>query len=132
MNDSTVRGKYVYESPLQRGYVRVKVTWAQHKEIFKVRKIRRWDRGCYYYNGQDVIVEHLTARWFLALMIIPHIIIAPLIMGIPKAIKELKRGVCQRKSGSFGSDGWRITPSEHDPDEQPIIDSWLRQKKGGH
>ena len=119
---------YKYKSPLDEGYIRVKVTMAQHKRIFHVRKIRLWASPRYYYNGEYVIVEHLTARWFIALMLLPFLVIGPLMQGIPETWKELKRGIFPHKYGSFSSDRWRLIPEKHSLVEQPIIDGWMKFK----
>lgn len=120
---------YVYQSPVELGYMRVKVTRHQHREIFRVRKFKPWSTAAYYYNGETVIVEHLTAGWFVALMILPCLLICPFLMGLPQTYRDLKRVIWQRKSGSFSSDSWCINPEKHDPDEQPIVDAWLKNHK---
>ncbi|MGR7970494.1 hypothetical protein ACU6HO_27550, partial [Escherichia coli] len=58
---------YKHQSLLDKGYIRIKLSRSQHKAIFRVRKIRIWDTYAYYYNGEEVIVEHFLARWFVAL-----------------------------------------------------------------
>ncbi|WP_414456302.1 hypothetical protein [Enterobacter asburiae] len=75
---------YKYESPLDKGFIRVKVSRSQHKEIFRVRKIRLWNTAEYFYNGETVIVNHFIARWYLALVFIPCLLIGPLLYGIPQ------------------------------------------------
>ncbi|MGY9228331.1 hypothetical protein ACTM40_23685 [Citrobacter freundii] len=119
--------EYKYQSPLDNGYILIKVSRAQHKLIFRARRIRLWSAPKYFYNGETVIVEHLTARWFLALVFIPILLIGPFLYGIPRTWKDLKRELFQRKYGSFSSDSWRVIPGKHLPEEQPIIDEWLKQ-----
>lgn len=123
-----VIAEYKYHSPLDKGYIRVKVSRSQHKAIFRARRIRLWSAPKYFYNGETVIVEHFTAGWYLALVFIPCLLIGPLLYGIPQTWKDLKRGIFQRKYGSFSSDSWRVIPGKHSVDEQPIIDAWLREK----
>lgn len=117
---------WVYKSPLKMGFIRVKISKAQHKSIFKVRKVRIWDSPAYFYNGEKVIVEHLCAWWFIALIALPHLLIGPLLMGIPKTIHEFRRAAFQRRHGSYSSDEWMVIPGSHRPDEQPIVDAWLK------
>ena len=82
----------------------------------------------YYYNGEKVIVEHLTARWFVLLMAIPLLLIGPLFQGIPQTWKDLTRELFPHKYGSFSGDSWLVSADKHEAYEQPIIDAWMEAK----
>lgn len=75
---------YKHQSLLDKGYICIKLSRSQHKAIFRVRKIRIWDTYAYYYNGEEVIVEHFLARWFVALIFVPFLLIGTLADGFPR------------------------------------------------
>lgn len=118
---------YKYESPLDKGYIRIKLSRSQHKAIFKVRKIRILDAYAYYYNGENVVVEHFLVRWFVALIFVPLLLIGTFVDGFPSTWREIKKGLFPRKYGRFSQDSWRVIPGKHSVDEQPIVDYWLKR-----
>ncbi|HCU5786632.1 TPA: hypothetical protein OUX94_004826 [Escherichia coli] len=118
---------YKHQSLLDKGYIRIKLSRSQHKAIFRVRKIRIWDTYAYYYNGEEVIVEHFLARWFVALIFVPFLLIGTLSDGFPSTWQELKKCLFPHRYGSLSADSWRVIPGKHSVDEQPIVDYWLKR-----
>ncbi|EFH4438008.1 hypothetical protein FSI90_022875 [Escherichia coli] len=85
------------------------------------------DAYAYYYNGENVVVEHFLARWFVALIFVPLLLIGTFVDGFPSTWREIKKGLFPRKYGRFSQDSWRVIPGKHSVDEQPIVDSWLKR-----
>ncbi len=81
----------------------------------------------YYYNGEEVIVEHFLARWFVALIFVPFLLIGTLADGFPSTWQELKKCLFPHRYGSLSADSWRVIPGKHSVDEQPIVDYWLKR-----
>jgi len=119
---------YKYQSPLDKGYIRVKLTRKEHNELFHYRRrdIRIYSE--IYYNGNYYIAEHFTRLWWVALMAIPGLILGTLVDGAPSTWRDLKRAFRQRHYGSFRADQGPLSLDNYSPEFQPIIDAWLKEK----
>lgn len=118
---------YKYQSPLERGYISIKLTKAEHNAIFKYRKRDFRGYSKYYYNGHNYIAEHFTHRWWVALMAIPGLIIGTLTDGAPSAWTDLKRAFYERRYGSFMADRGNFTPEKFPPMFKPFVEQWLKK-----
>lgn len=119
---------YKYQSPVERGFIRVKLTRAQHNHLFhfKRRDIRMYSE--IYYNGSWYRAEHFTRCWWVAIMAVPALIVGTLIDGAPSSWRDLKHAFRQRHYGSFQADEGPVNLDNYPPEFQPIIDAWIKHK----
>ena len=96
--------EYVYESPLTKGYKRIKVKVSQHNKVFKqsLTKITfkniLFNSWSYFDNGKEIIAEKTTSllgKVFVTLFIILY--------GTEEMKQEYKRLYFARKYRSFTS-----------------------------
>jgi hypothetical protein len=95
---------YTYQSPLEKGYTRIKVSKKLHNELFPKRKTKWHSKYHYYIKDNTLIIEkylNVFAK-LITVVLFPVIVLG---VGIPEAYRELKRNLFQRKYGSFSSDG---------------------------
>ena len=100
--------EYIYESPLTKGYKRIKVKVSQHNKVFKqsFTKItfKSWlfNSWSYFDNGKEIIAEKtpsLLGKVFVTLFMPIFIIL----YGTEEMKQEYKRIYFPRKYGSFTS-----------------------------
>lgn len=119
---------YVYESPLDRGYIQVRLARAEHNAIYPYSQRSFRKTAEYYYNGNHLEVFHLIPLWWSVLMLIPVLVIGTLVMGAPSAWKTAKRAVRQKHYGAFTGDDAYFTPDNYPDEYQPFIDAWMKRE----
>lgn len=96
-------GKFKYRDPVEKGYIKFKLTKMQHNEIFKNRKITWADKYEYYYNEKSIILHRLTnyKAVLLCTLMFPIIILFDGLSNVKEACVDLLELYKQKKSGSF-------------------------------
>jgi hypothetical protein len=102
--------EYKYSNPIDKGYIKFKLTKKQHNEIFKNRKLK-WNGRCeYYYNDKQIII-HTFTNWkaiLLSTILLPVFILLHGLTNIKEIWKELLELYNQKETGSFVSEHvWR-------------------------
>jgi hypothetical protein len=98
--------EYKYVNPIDKGYIRFKLTKKQHNEIFKNRKLKWNGKSEYYYNENQIII-HTFTNWkaiLLTTILFPIFILLHGITNIKEIWKELLELYNQKETGSFVSD----------------------------
>ena len=119
---------YKYQSPAERGYIQFRLTKAQHNAIFKYRQYDIRRKTEYFYNGSQLIAQHFTSLWWVALVLIPAFIIGTFMNGLPATWRDLKRVLRQKHYGAFMEDRAFCPTDKYPPEFKPIIDIWLKEK----
>lgn len=97
---------YKYHDPVDKGYVKFKLSKKQHNEIFKYRQIKWNERYDYYYNDEKIIMHKLTNRKAVVMctLFFPIAIIFEGLINIKEAWMDLKKLYNQKEYGSFVSE----------------------------
>lgn len=120
---------YVYQSPTELGYMRVRLTHKQNKAIFKNRKYSFLRKTEHFYNGHYYIAQHFIPVWWVVVVCLPVFVIGTFIHGLPETYRELKRAFRQKRYGRFVSDEGIVKIDDHPPEFKPIVEAWLREQK---
>lgn len=98
---------YQYQSPLDQGYTKIKVSKARHNQVFKYRQRTffksLFERYDYFSNGKQVIVENLPTLLtkVLAVLFVPVTLVLCGLANYKEFFHELKRDLFPRKYGRF-------------------------------
>lgn len=97
--------KYVYTSPVENGYVRIKLTRKEHEKIFK-RKPSRITKREYYKRNNEILVHYFDPLWIVVLNIIlyPFLLLMCGLSNIKELNRDIGRSFNQKQGGHFYSD----------------------------
>jgi uncharacterized protein with ParB-like and HNH nuclease domain len=104
---SMVSLTYVYKSPLDQGYTKIKVSKDKHNLIFKHPQrtflkslVNRWD---YFRKGNEVIAENVPTLFgkVLTVLLFPLFLILSGVLNYKEIIDAMKGVLSPRKYGRF-------------------------------
>lgn len=118
---------YVYQDPVDRGYIPVPITRKKHNELFKLRRIKLGQKVEYYYHPgyKSLYIQYLTHWWAKAILITVMFIPSIFMQGVPETIKELKSAVYERKLGKFTTDQFWLNTQKPNKEISDYLKSQL-------
>lgn len=98
--------EYIYKSPVESGFIRLKISRRHHNKLLPNRKKRIGAKIEYYYHKEEnmLTIQYLTLNSFKAIIIPIMFLPSILMVGIPKTFKDITDLIYERKRGRFTCD----------------------------
>ncbi|EML5942876.1 hypothetical protein BEH70_15575 [Citrobacter freundii] len=101
---------YVYESPCEKGYMKIPVSRRNHNSMLPNRKQKIGAVVEYYYHpGINALeAQYFCSLWMKVVLILVMFIPAIVMQGLPETIKDVADLIHERKRGKFSADNWHL------------------------